>query len=157
MAFPIHILAIAKKNTAFEDEIERYLMLLRPSADVTITYIKPVAKTETANSAQIIEEGKLLQARWPQQCYPVALSEEGKLMDSMVFSSWLSGIMRTEKRLVLSIGSAFGLSAEYKKQCEVSISLSPLTLPHKLCMLVLVEQLYRACTIFNGHPYHKQG
>jgi len=156
MSFPISILAVAKKNTVFDSEIERYRTLLRPHADLSVTFIKPVAKTETANSAQIIEEGKLLMEKWPQPCYPVALSEEGKLMNSNEFSVWLRGIMQSEKRLVLSIGSAFGLSAEYKKQCRSSISLSPLTLPHKLCMLVLVEQLYRASTIMNGHPYHKQ-
>ena len=76
-------------------------------------------------------------------------------MNSLTFSSWLQHIMQTEKNLVLTIGSAHGLSADYKKQCKQIISLTPLTLPHKLCLLVLVEQLYRACTIQSGHPYHK--
>ncbi|HAJ79150.1 MAG TPA: hypothetical protein DCO75_05205, partial [Fibrobacteres bacterium] len=82
-------------------------------------------------------------------------SEEGKLMESLRFATWIESFLTSHRSPVFNIGGAFGLSSNIKKECKEIISLSPLTLPHKLCMLVLIEQIYRAFTILHNHPYHK--
>jgi len=57
--------------------------------------------------------------------------------------------------VVFYIGGAFGLGEEFVERCDEKVSLSKLTLAHKVAAVVLMEQLYRAFTIISGHPYHK--
>jgi 23S rRNA (pseudouridine1915-N3)-methyltransferase len=117
--------------------------------------IKPPAASDMRAEDLVLREGKLLQSKWPPASYPVALSEEGKTMDSAVFSRWISSHVQSHRRLCFTIGGAHGLSPALKKECRDVLSLSPMTLPHKLCAVVLAEQLYRAFTILHHHPYHK--
>jgi 23S rRNA (pseudouridine1915-N3)-methyltransferase len=90
------------------------------------------------------------------QVYPILMAENGKLMDSNKFSEWLNDLleMRSEK-IVLIIGGASGHGKKILELAQSKLSLSPMTYPHKLARLLLVEQIYRAQTIKSGHPYHK--
>jgi len=87
------------------------------------------------------------------------LDGRGRQMSSEALADWL-GARRNEgtQHLVFAIGPADGWSeearAEGKRRGEL-ISLGPMTLAHQLARLVMAEQLYRACTILTGHPYHK--
>ncbi len=83
------------------------------------------------------------------------LTEKGKTFkDSLEFSNFLmTQNEKTSKSIVFVISGAIGFSEEMKAKYN-TLSLSPLTMPHKLCRLVLVEQIYRAHTILTGHPYH---
>lgn len=155
MSFLISIIAIGKKNSVLDDEVDRYVKLLGPFARVNIMCVKPVRMPENQDKEKVDREGKILQTKWPPGSYSVALSEEGRTMDSVKFSQWLGVKREREKRLIFTIGGAYGLSSGLKRQCKETISLSPMTLPHKLCMLVLIEQIYRAFTILKHHPYHK--
>jgi 23S rRNA (pseudouridine1915-N3)-methyltransferase len=155
MSLEISIVAIGKKNSVLDDEIGRYLKLLGPFVKVSVNFIKPLQMTQNQDKEKIAREGKILQEKWPPGSYPVALSEEGRTMNSVKFSQWLEGLSEREKRVTFTIGGAYGLSSGLKQQCKETLSLSPMTLPHKLCMLVLIEQIYRAFTILKHHPYHK--
>ncbi len=85
----------------------------------------------------------------------VALDERGKALTSVAFATWL-GRQRDESRDVLCvIGGDEGLAAAVRERAGLVLSLSAMTLPHRLARLVLVEQLYRAFTILKGEPYHK--
>lgn len=90
------------------------------------------------------------------QVYPILMAENGKLMDSEKFSNWLNELLeiRSEK-IVLIIGGASGHGKKVLNLAQSKLSLSPMTYPHKLARLLLVEQIYRAQTIKSGHPYHK--
>ena len=79
----------------------------------------------------------------------VALDERGKDMTTTQFASWL----KTEATFV--IGGPDGLEESVKKDAALLLRLSSLTLPHALAQVVLVEQIYRAATMLNGHPYHR--
>ena len=85
----------------------------------------------------------------------VALDPAGELVDSESLarrvSSWLDGGGRT----VLVIGGAEGLPREVKDRADWQWSLSPLTFPHEMALVLVAEQLYRAWAISHGHPYHK--
>lgn len=83
----------------------------------------------------------------------VALSEEGESLTSEAFARQLAS--QEGARLAFAIGGAEGLSTALKRQAQWRLSLSPLTFPHELARLLLLEQLYRARTILDGGPYHR--
>lgn len=83
----------------------------------------------------------------------IALTEEGQCYDSAKFAQLIS---RAESgSLVFAIGSAEGLSPAVKQSADRSLSLSPMTFPHEIARLLLLEQLYRAKAILQGSNYHK--
>ncbi len=83
----------------------------------------------------------------------VALCEEGQLLDSVALATALQG--SGSQRLAFVIGGADGLDPSLKARAQWRLSLSPLTFPHELARLLLLEQLYRALTIQQGGPYHR--
>jgi 23S rRNA (pseudouridine1915-N3)-methyltransferase len=83
----------------------------------------------------------------------IALAEEGQGMTSKQLSELLS--QADSHSLVFAIGSAEGLSSEVKQTASWCLSLSPMTFPHEMAQLLLLEQLYRAKTILQGSRYHK--
>ncbi len=86
---------------------------------------------------------------------PVLLDSRGKQMNSDAFASWI-GARRDQgtRHIVFAIGPADGWSDDARAKARLLISLGQMTLAHSLARLVLAEQLYRACTILAGHPYH---
>lgn len=90
------------------------------------------------------------------QDYLIALDKRGKSFESTEFAKWLEDKkLRAVKNLIFFIGPAEGVSEEIKKRANLLLSLSEMTLQHELALVVLLEQLYRACTILKGEPYHK--
>jgi 23S rRNA (pseudouridine1915-N3)-methyltransferase len=86
----------------------------------------------------------------------VALDEGGRLITSETLADWIDDQMVGGVRYVsFLIGGAHGLDDDVREDASWSLSLSPMTLPHQLARVVLLEQLYRAMTIIRGEPYHK--
>ena len=86
----------------------------------------------------------------------IVLDELGEMYDSQKFADFIGkSIDNGVKEVAFLIGGAHGHSDELKSNQYKTISLSKMTLPHKLVRLILIEQLYRAYTIIIGHPYHK--
>ena len=83
----------------------------------------------------------------------VVMAEEGQTFDSPAFAYRLEG--SGSERLVFVIGGAEGIDPALKARASWKLSLSPMTFPHELARLLLLEQLYRALTIQQGGPYHK--
>ena len=83
----------------------------------------------------------------------IALMEQGDTLASVPFAQRLEQF--GNQRLAFVIGGADGLTAELKAQAQLRLSLSPMTFPHELARLMLVEQLFRAQTIVQGSPYHR--
>ena len=106
-------------------------------------------------AAALRAEGERILAAVPKDAFTVALCVEGKSMDSPALASLLSkGIDRSGK-ICLLIGSSHGLSPEVKAASDFRLSFSPLTFPHQLMRLILMESLYRSFTIIAGKKYHK--
>ena len=84
----------------------------------------------------------------------VALCEEGQTYDSLAFAKRLEG--SGSERLAFVIGGADGLDPAIKAEARWRLSLSPMTFPHELARLLLLEQLYRALSIQQGGPYHRE-
>lgn len=85
----------------------------------------------------------------------VLLAEKGKQFDSPDFSKWLFNHLESNQNVFLIIGGASGHGQAVQERANEAISLGQLTYPHKIARLLLVEQVYRAITIRDGHPYHK--
>jgi 23S rRNA (pseudouridine1915-N3)-methyltransferase len=99
------------------------------------------------------KEGEQLLSLVASEDSVIALSEAGKAYTSSAFAHYLSQV--SSNQLVFVIGSAEGLSDAVKQRSVLQLSLSPMTFPHELARLMLVEQLYRAKTILQGGRYHK--
>lgn len=91
-----------------------------------------------------------------ENTYSIVLSEDGINYSSVDFSKFLFSLPNSGiSKACFIIGGANGISNEYKKKASISISFGKLTFPHELFRVLLIEQLYRAETIYLNHPYHK--
>ena len=83
----------------------------------------------------------------------ICLTEEGKSFNSIELTSLLLNFKN--KKINFLIGDADGMNEDIKKKSDILLSLSPLTFPHELARLILLEQIYRAVSISNNFPYHR--
>ena len=83
----------------------------------------------------------------------ICLTEEGKLFNSIELTSLLLNFKN--KKINFLIGDADGIPSDIKDKSHLLLSISPLTFPHELARLILIEQIYRAISISNGSPYHR--
>jgi 23S rRNA (pseudouridine1915-N3)-methyltransferase len=156
VSFSVSIIAFCKKGDVLDEEIGRYCKLCAPFAQVSVIYLKSPSGSAYPKHELLEVEAEMVRSRVQKNSTCVALSEEGKLQKgSHAFAQWMSTKMQNARGLTFIIGGAYGLSAGLKQSCAEVISLSPLTLAHKLCLVVLLEQVYRAFTILRNHPYHK--
>ncbi|MBC99048.1 MAG: hypothetical protein CME63_15010 [Halobacteriovoraceae bacterium] len=85
----------------------------------------------------------------------ILLTEKGEKRNSVQFSNWLYKLFEISTSVILIIGGASGHGEKVYQASHQEMSLSPLTFPHKMARLILIEQIYRAETIYIGHPYNK--
>jgi 23S rRNA (pseudouridine1915-N3)-methyltransferase len=119
------------------------------------TYVKrlPGLQVVELRDAGKAREAEAIQAALRPEEQLVVLAEEGQVFDSQAFARRLEG--SGSERLALVIGGAEGIAPALKARACWMLSLSPMTFPHELARLLLLEQLYRALTIQQGGPYHK--
>lgn len=86
----------------------------------------------------------------------VLLDEHGSELTSLQYADWLTRKQNTARRLVFVIGGPYGFSQEVYTRANDKISLSRMTFSHQMVRLIFTEQLYRACTIIKGEPYHHE-
>ncbi|HEU4665466.1 MAG TPA: 23S rRNA (pseudouridine(1915)-N(3))-methyltransferase RlmH [Dokdonella sp.] len=103
----------------------------------------------------IADEGTAVLAALPKDAHVVALDGRGKPWTSEQLAQQLDAWRMTGRDLALLIGGPDGHAADVLARANQAWSLGPLTLPHMLVRLVVVEQLYRAVSISAGHPYHR--
>ena len=101
-------------------------------------------------------EGELILKQTQSSDTVVLLDEHGKELRSVDFARWLSQKQQTARRLVYVIGGPYGFSEAVYARANEKISLSKMTFSHQMVRLIFAEQLYRACTIIKGEPYHHE-
>lgn len=101
-------------------------------------------------------EGELILKQIQPQDTVVLLDERGREPRSIELASWLEQKRNTARRLVFVIGGPYGFSPAVYQRANEQLSLSRLTFSHQMVRLVFTEQLYRACTIIKGEPYHHE-
>ena len=97
-----------------------------------------------------------LLAAIPDRGYTVVLDERGQTLDSLKFSKWIERLTIDSPHGVnFVIGGDVGFDDSVRKRADKLLALSPMTLPHQLVRVILLEQIYRACTLIRNIPYHK--
>ena len=136
------IIAIGKvRKTWVQEGIELYLKRLPGLTIVELRDGNPEKEAESIRQTLRSDE------------WPVMLMEQGETLTSISFAERLSNL--GSQRLAFVIGGADGLTAELKALAHWKLSLSPMTFPHELARLLLIEQLFRAQAIQQGSPYHR--
>lgn len=124
-------------------------------AHIELTELKPAPRG--AGSRRALEaEGARILAALPAGCIKVVLDERGRLLGTADFARHLARWRGEGRDLAFVIGGADGLAETVKKSADFLWALSPLTLPHGLARVLLAEQLYRAVSILQNHPYHRE-
>lgn len=148
------------KEACWTAACDEYLKRLRAAFSVDVVEVRQERLPERPSKAEIeraiAAEGSGLLARIPDGACIVALCVEGRQMDSPSFSAFLRERMTGgTSHFAFIIGGPHGLAKEVKRRAQLRLSFSPMTFPHQLARVMLLEQLYRACTISEGRPYHK--
>src|SRR5580692_3827406 len=139
-------------NTGFQE----YQKRLRAPLILELVEI-PIATRRAGENPErsIAREGANMLAALGPKDYVVAMEVCAKAMTTAELSAWLAVRLREGRPLALLIGGPDGLAPPCRERADQSWSLSPLTLPHALVRVVLVEQIYRAMSMLAGHPYHR--
>ena len=135
---------------------ERFRRRLTRYFDLKYIETKDVKRRAGGTEAIKAAEGQALLKAIPTGTVKVIMDERGKAWTTQQLVQWLETQKnRGSASISFLIGGPDGHSDEMRHQGQAIWSLSPLTFPHELARLVLLEQLYRAATVMNGHPYHR--
>ena len=156
----ISILAVGKlKDRFFEEGCAEYAKRLGRYCTLSIreaTDEKAPENLSPAQAEQVKErEGKRLLSLLEPKDHVIALTVTGKAYTSEDLAKRIGALRDQGKNVSFLIGGSLGLSREAVGRADEELSLSKLTLPHRLARLVLLEQLYRSFKILNGETYHK--
>ncbi len=122
-----------------------------------ITVIPELKNTKAlSEQQQKVSEGELILKNIQPSDVVVLLDEHGKEFRSIEMAAWLEKKQQTARRLVFVIGGPYGFSDDVYKRANEKLSLSRMTFSHQMVRMIFTEQLYRACTIIKGEPYHHE-
>ena len=151
------IAAVGHKMPAWiETAYQEYAKRMPPECRVLMKEIKPVERSgsKTAETAMALERTRI-EAVIPKNARVIALDEHGKDLTSVGLSQQLTLWQQDGRDVVFVIGGADGLDTQFKSKADMLIRISSLTLPHGMVRVLLAEQLYRAWSITQNHPYHR--
>ncbi len=157
----LHIVAVGKLKEAWMREgCAEYIKRLGLWSSVAITEIDEVRLGSDPSPAEIAacikKEGVRILEKIPRGARVIALCIEGGQMASEALAAYLADTAAGGcGSFAFVIGGSHGLSDEVKRTASLRLSISPMTFPHQLTRVLLLEQLYRACAINAGTKYHK--
>jgi len=153
----IHLIAVGTKMEPWIGQgFERYNRRLPADTQIKLTEIPVPKRSNNANVKHLIElEGKKMLAAAPKSCLNIALDVKGEPWSTEQLAKKFSRWMQQGDDVALYIGGPDGLSADCLKKAVSKWSLSPLTLPHSMVRVIVAEQIYRAWSMLNNHPYHR--
>ena len=132
----ILVLAVGRLRPPFADDVQHYQKLLAGHARLELVELREDAKVE---------------GRIPDRAHVVLLDSGGRTYSSEQLATWLEERRQAGLDLCFVVGGPRGLSLD---RCDTKLSFGPMTLPHQLARVVLLEQLYRAHKILAREPYH---
>ncbi|HVK94573.1 MAG TPA: 23S rRNA (pseudouridine(1915)-N(3))-methyltransferase RlmH [Noviherbaspirillum sp.] len=151
------IAAVGHKMPAWiEDGFAEYAKRMPPECRIQLKEIKPVERSgsKTADTVMALERAKI-ESALPKGSRIIALDERGKDLTTMQLSQHLTHWQQDGRDVTFVIGGADGLDAGFKASADMLVRISSLTLPHGMVRVLLAEQLYRAWSITQNHPYHR--
>lgn len=153
----VWVLTVGEKLPAWVNPVvAEYLKRMPREARVELIEVK--AERRAGQPETLIREAEA--RRLLDQCPPgsrlVALDEHGRQASTRELADLMRGWMADGRDVALLIGGADGLAPSLLTRAETRLALSRLTLPHALARVLLAEQLYRAASLLNNHPYHRE-
>lgn len=154
----VTIFTVTGKQPAWLLEgVEDFVRRLKARIRVDVVDLKAESRTgqKPIEILRKLESERVL-ARLPQPCRCIVLDERGSARTTRQLAEQIGEWKRTGEHIVFVIGGPDGHDESIRSRADQLWSLSKLTLPHGLAKLMLVEQLYRACSLLEGHPYHRE-
>jgi 23S rRNA (pseudouridine1915-N3)-methyltransferase len=151
------VAAVGHKMPAWiEEGFQEYAKRMPPECRLVLKEIKPIERSSGKNAETVMAQERIrIEAALPKGGRVIALDEHGAHMTTVQLSQQLSIWQQQGGDVSFVIGGADGLDAEFKKNADMLLRLSNMTLPHGLVRVILAEQLYRAWSILRNHPYHR--
>lgn len=144
-------------NKHFIAGIDDYCERISHYMPFSITTIPELKNTKALTEDQQKErEGELILKMLQPSDTVILLDEHGKEYRSVEFATWIERQQQVARRLVFVIGGPYGFSQSVYDRANQKISLSKMTFSHQMVRLIFCEQIYRACTIIKGEPYHHE-
>ena len=139
------------------DAAERYLNRIKHFFPVEVTEVAPERGRQGSIDVAIMRaQSARLLAAIPDRGYTVVLDERGQTLDSLKFAKWIERLTIDSPHGVnFVIGGDVGFDDTVRKRADKLLALTPMTLPHQFARVILLEQVYRACTLMRNIPYHK--
>ena len=157
----ITVIALGKlKEKYLTDAISEYSKRISAYGKLQIIELNPVRLSDNPSQTEIdnalSKEAEEIKKKIPNNSYVFSLCIEGKEKSSESFAKAINdAAINGKSNIVFIIGSSFGLSPEIKTLSDFKLSFSPMTFPHQLMRVMLLEQIYRAFQINNNGKYHK--
>ena len=157
----IQLLCVGKlKEKHFAAACAEYVKRLGAFCKLTVTELPEDRLPDNPSQAQIdaalAREADAIRAKLPPRCGLVALCVEGKLLSSPDLAQELAKwTVDGASHFTFLIGGSFGLHPSVKEKAQLRLSMSPMTFPHHMARIMLLEQIYRAYQIAGGTKYHK--
>ncbi|MFP4246522.1 MAG: 23S rRNA (pseudouridine(1915)-N(3))-methyltransferase RlmH [Halochromatium sp.] len=169
----IHLLSVGRRMPAWvETGFDEYAKRLPSSCALSLIEVEPAARgkglgrsrakagqraqlSPAARARLLADEGERLLKAVPSNALAIALDVRGRAWSTEALAAELEGWLASGRDLALLVGGPDGLADACLARAERHWSLSPLTFPHPLVRVILAEQLYRAWTLIQGHPYHR--
>jgi 23S rRNA (pseudouridine1915-N3)-methyltransferase len=133
----IVVVAVGRLRPPYQDDVAHYRELIAPHCRLELIEVK---------------ENDRVDRRIPERAFTVMLDEGGRTFSSEGFAEWLEERRMDGRDLCFVVGGPYGTTLE--RPHDMTLSFGPMTLPHQLARVVLLEQVYRAHKILAGHPYH---
>ena len=157
----VRLICVGKLGEKFwADAVKEYAKRLGAYCKLEITELPERRLPQEPSAGEIAQaldrEAALIEAKIPQGAAVVALCVEGKPMSSEQFADYLGKLtVSGTSRVCLLIGGSCGMAERIKQRAALRLSMSPMTFPHHLARVMVLEQLYRALNIAAGGKYHK--
>ena len=151
----IRLISVGRDRSGlFEPAVQEYAGRLSHYCRFELVEL-PEARKARDPAGAVAEEGAAILARLKPGEALVALDEHGKPLTSRALADYLGKLMSSGRDAALVVGGAEGLAEPVRARAGLILSLSAMTLPHRLARLLMAEQLYRAFTLLRGEPYHR--
>ncbi|MGE5423032.1 MAG: 23S rRNA (pseudouridine(1915)-N(3))-methyltransferase RlmH [Ignavibacteriales bacterium] len=155
------VISVGKiKESYLKAGIKDFMDRLRPYTSIELVEgleeKTPPNPTEAQINTVLDKEGRKILAQVREGDYFIALDSRGRSMTSETFAETIETLLpQGYSRIIFAIGGSHGFSPEVISRANLKLSLSQLTFPHQMAVLIFLEQLYRSFKIMKGEPYHK--
>jgi 23S rRNA (pseudouridine1915-N3)-methyltransferase len=153
----INLIAIGNKMPCWVDDASQdFIKRLPPEVKINSILLPLIKRGKNPDIPRIVrDESRKLLAAVPRDSLLVVLDVLGRPVTTMKLASMLESWLQQAQDVSIIIGGPDGVSDELLSKSSIKLSLSALTFPHPLVRVILLEQIYRAWSILNNHPYHR--